>query len=235
MKQDKNVARTSRFAFQHIPAAMYAWEQQLNWRKPQMHDFLITSGVTESPIDTSCASKSGAGFLFVCFVFILLHLWFSFSKDGENFVSKNKTAASSCEWPSSIVRELNNIALLISQNNSLWYRATPMWCPQETACLPRPLCTRPQLMTDGSNAEGHLYPWAGKKNNVCITMRNVQGEACTSNASRLCIRDRESHRNLAGTKLKNDVLTLLFSPHTWRHARQPDCLNWCHQYCDRLD
>lgn len=62
-----------------------------------MHDFLITCGVTESPLDTSHAFECGTGLFF----FISLNLWFSFAEDGGICVFTNMTAASNCERPSS--------------------------------------------------------------------------------------------------------------------------------------
>lgn len=83
---------------------------------------------------------------------------------------------------------------------------------------PRPLCTCPQLMTDGSTSEGHLCPWAGKKS--LHSDEKCSDEACVSNASHLCccLWDRWTHLKRNRAQLKIYPLTFfLFSPHAWQH------------------
>ncbi len=91
----------------------------------------------------------------------------------------------------------------MSQGNSLEYQATPTLCSQKYSAPHRPLCTHPQLMTDGSTSEGHLCPWAGKK---CRHHdEKCPGKASVSNASHFCccLWDRWSHRKRAGATLKS--------------------------------
>lgn len=140
------------------------------------------------------------------------------------------TVASNCEQPSSSTlsflvalplsspvcsqyqrAEKHITSLFLSQSNSSRYQATPTLCSQKHSAPPHPLCTHPQLITDGSTSEGHLCPWAGKK---CLHHdEKCPGKASVSNASHFCccLWDRWSHRKMAGAKLKSTASLFIFS------------------------
>lgn len=104
-------------------------------------------------------------------------------------------------------RELNSMAsLFISQDNSLWYQATPTLCSQETVCLPVPCAAVHSSWLMGPQPKATCALGLAK-NNVCITMRNAQAKLTL-----LPPRQMEPWKKRAGAKLKTTCQPCYF-PH----------------------
>lgn len=189
-----------------------------------MHDFLITSSVTESPVDIPHASECGVGTFFIS-----LNLWFSFSEWNEISVFINMTVLSTYEKPSSTTlaalppnspvcsqdqRADYHIASLLMSHNSLQYQATPCsvpWKPSSSPCSAHP--SRAHDWWLHSWKPPAPFGWQKMSASLWEMFKRCWGMEFLS---LLPLGNMEPSKR-SRSKLQICLLTFLFSVHAWEH------------------